>query len=333
MPGAAAPGRRIQPRGTQSFVTTLSSVWRRPWPVALEVAWRWSFGAPALALTLFTLRLVLFAATNGTLDPARLGLDPALLHDPVGALSADPMGAAARFATAFSLIAPGIRHLALWLVPLILIGWVVQSSVGRTMVLRSVDGSLRIRIVTLMALQALRVAVLTAVFALWFHLVGWSARVAVTGPIALKSEPNLVLFCGLIIVISLGMFCAWAAVSWIFGIAPLLSMARNLGAFASLRAAFTLGRVRAKLVEINLVLGIVKIMLIVLGMVFSATPLPFSSVESAEFLAWWWFGVVLLYLIASDFFHVARIVGYLDLWRAGQAVLPDGSTARGAVTT
>ncbi len=309
-------------RGTQSFVGTLSSVWRRPALVALEVAWRWSFGAPALALTLFKLRQVLLAATNGTLDPARLGLDPALLHDPVGALSADPMGAAAKFATAYSLIAAGIQHLAAWLVPLILIGWVIQSSVGRTMVLRSVDESMHVRVGTLMTLQAIRVAALTAVFALWFHLVGWSARTAITGPIALKQEPSLVLFCALIIVITLTMFCAWAVVSWILGIAPLLAMARNLGALASLRAALTLGRVRAKLVEINLVLGIVKIMLIVLGMVFSATPLPFSSVESTEFLAWWWFGVFLLYLIASDFFHVARIVGYLDLWHSEAPVNP-----------
>jgi hypothetical protein len=57
-------------------------------------------------------------------------------------------------------------------------------------------------------------------------------------------------------------------------------------------------------------------------MVFSATPLPFSSVESTEFLAWWWFGVFLLYLIASDFFHVARIVGYLDLWHSEAPVNP-----------
>ena len=310
-------------RGTQSFVGTLSSVWRRPWLVALEVAWRWSFGAPALALVLFKLRAVLLAATAGTLDPGRLGLDPVLLHDPIGALSADPMGAAGKFAVAYSVVAPGIQQLAAWLAPLILVGWIVQSSVGRTLVLRYVDDALRVRVGTLMVLQAIRVAALTAVFALWFHLVGWSARFAVTGPIALKQEPNLVLVCGLVIVFSLVLFCAWAAVSWVVGIAPLLAMARDLGPVASLRAAVTLGRVRAKLVEINLVLGIVKIMLIVLAMVFSATPLPFSSVESTEFLAWWWFGVAVLYLIASDFFHVARLAGYLDLWRTSPLSIKD----------
>jgi hypothetical protein len=60
----------------------------------------------------------------------------------------------------------------------------------------------------------------------------------------------------------------------------------------------------------------VKIALIVLAMVFSATPLPFESVTTPEFLTCWWFGVALLYFVASDFFHVARLMGYLQLWRA-----------------
>ena len=81
-------------------------------------------------------------------------------------------------------------------------------------------------------------------------------------------------------------------------------------------AAFRLGPLKAKLVEINLVMGIVKIALIVLAIVFSATPLPFESVTTPEFLAAWWFGVTLLYFVASDFFHVARLLGYLNLWRA-----------------
>ncbi len=74
------------------------------------------------------------------------------------------------------------------------------------------------------------------------------------------------------------------------------------------------GAVEGKLVEINLVMGIVKIALIVLAMVFSATPLPFESVTTPEFLMWWWAGVTVLYLLASDFFHVARQVAYLQLW-------------------
>jgi hypothetical protein len=56
----------------------------------------------------------------------------------------------------------------------------------------------------------------------------------------------------------------------------------------------------------------------VLAMVFSATPLPFASVESQTFLVWWWSGVILLYLAMSDYFQVVRAASYLALWRAVQ---------------
>ena len=71
-----------------------------------------------------------------------------------------------------------------------------------------------------------------------------------------------------------------------------------------------------KLVEINLVMGIVKVALVVLALVFSSTPLPFESVTTAAFLATWWSIDGVLYLVASDFFHVARLLGYLRLWQA-----------------
>ena len=120
----------------------------------------------------------------------------------------------------------------------------------------------------------------------------------------------------LVIVATLGLFTLWAVVSWALSVAPLLAMLRGLGVGGSLAAAFRLGPLKSKLVEINLVMGIVKIALIVLAMVFSATPLPFESVTTPEFLMWWWAGVTVLYFLGSDFFHVARQVAYLQLWRA-----------------
>src|ERR1700744_2190441 len=92
-------------------------------------------------------------------------------------------------------------------------------------------------------------------------------------------------------------------------------MLRGLRWGGSLVAAFRLGTLKGKLGENKRVMGIVKIALIVLAMVFSATPLPFESVTTPEFLMWWWAGVTVLYLLASDFFHVARQVAYLQLWR------------------
>jgi hypothetical protein len=60
------------------------------------------------------------------------------------------------------------------------------------------------------------------------------------------------------------------------------------------------------------VMGIVKLALIVLAMVFSATPLPFEEVVHGASLYAWWVVVTVLYLVASDFFQVARVVAFVD---------------------
>ena len=320
-PAASASTQSV--RGTQSFVHTLSACWRRPSLTALEVAWRWLIGIPAAAVIYVQLHKALLAATAGTLDPARLGLDPTLLNDPVGALAGSPLGAAAKFTGALATVRPYLEHFAIWLLPLLLVAWIVVSSFGRTFVLRRAAAAgiappIYLRIVTVMALHTIRVAALAAVFALWFRGMTAASAYAVAGPVARNQDPNLILYCACAIVLTLGLFTAWAFVSWIFTIAPLLAMLRNLNATASLRAAFHLGPLQSRLMEINLVLGVVKIALIVLAMVFSATPLPFQSVTTPAFLAWWWAGVTLLYLLWSDFFHVARLLGYLQLWQTFQ---------------
>jgi len=311
--------QQVPVRGTQSFVHTLSSCWRRPALTGLEVLWRWVYGVPALWVIVTRLRAVLAAHTAGTYELAKLGLDRALLNYPVGALTADPLGAVNKFTNALDLVLPDLKHLAIWLAPLLVLVWIVVSSVGRTAVLRRADRGLRSKPLTLMLLQAIRLAALGASFWVWFSAIEWAARVAVTSPIAAGDEPNLVLYCAITIVTTLGLFVLWGIVSWVFSIAPMLAMLKGSGVLASLAAAPRLGPLKSKLVEINLVMGIVKIALIVLAMVFSATPLPFESVTTPGFLAWWWAGVTVLYLVGSDFFHVARLVAYLNLWRAYEA--------------
>jgi hypothetical protein len=306
-------------RGTQSLVQTMGRCWKRPSLTGLEVLWRWVYGVPGLAVVVWHLKRILAAHTGGTFDVARLGLDRALVNDPVGAAAADPLGVTGKVSEAVRILLPDLRHLALWLGPLLLVVWVVVSAVGRTAVLRKVDGRLHARMGTLMGLQAIRTVALLGSFAVWFACLRWAANVAVNSAIAAGREPNLVLYFAILIVSTLGLFTLWAVVSWALSVAPLLAMLRGIGVGKSLVAAFRLGAVKSKLVEVNLVLGIVKIALIVLAMVFSATPVPFSSVTTPEFLMWWWAGVVVLYLIGSDFFHVTRLMAYLGLWRAFEA--------------
>jgi hypothetical protein len=302
-------------RGTQTFVHTLSSCWSRPSLTGLEVLWRWVFGVPTL-LVLWTLgRRLLTADTAGTADFSRLGLDRAFLSDPVGSLTADPMGTVAKVEAAAGVVLPDVLRIAVWLAPLLVVVWIVVSSIGRTVVLRRADSALQPRVFTLMMLQVIRLGALAFSFRVWFGLIRTAASVAVITPMDSGQEPNLVLYCAISIVSTLGLFVLWGAVSWYFSIAPLLAMIQGLGVAGSLKAALRLGSLKSKLVEINLVMGIVKIGLIVLGMVFSATPLPFQTVTTPGFLACWWVGVTVLYLVGSDFFHVARLVAYLNLWR------------------
>jgi hypothetical protein len=290
-------------RGTQSFVHTLSECWRRPSLTALEVLWRWAYGIPVLLVLRYEALRIL---RETPVDIAALRNMTVL----------DPMGSAATLAKAMQVLVPAALRVALWLAPVMVVAWVVMSAVGRTMVLRRVDGRLHSQIGTLIVLQAVRVVALLGSFAVWFWCLEGVAELTVTGPVAAGGDPNLVGYFSLVIVATLGLFTLWAVVSWALAIAPLLAMLRGLGAGGSLAAAFRVGALKSKLVEINLVMGIVKIALIVLAMVFSATPLPFESMTTPEFLLWWWVGVTVLYFLGSDFFHVARQVAYLQLWRA-----------------
>jgi hypothetical protein len=290
-------------RGTQSFVHTLAACWKRPSLTALEVLWRWAFGAPALALIVYEALGVWRQAQVGTAALRQMSL-------------LDPMSAAATLTQTATVLMPPVLRVAEWLAPLLLVVWIVVSSFGRVLVLRHFDARLHARPVTLMLLQAARMTALLVSFALWFASMQAATEVAVKLPIAADRDPNLVLYCAMVIVATLGMFILWAVVSWVFSVAPLLAMRDNLGASAGLAAAFRLRPLRSKLIEINLVMGIVKIALIVLAMVFSASPLPFESVATPQFMAWWYAGVTVLYLVASDFFHVARLVAYLELWNS-----------------
>ncbi len=297
-------------RGTQSFVHTLAACWKRPSLTALEVLWRWAFGVPALALIVYE--------SLGVWRQAQV--DPSALRQ-ISLL--DPVNAAATLTQVGMQLLPPILRVARWLAPLLLVAWIIVSSFGCVAVLRRYDAQLHARPLTLMLLQAARLAALLGGFALWFACLQAASGVAVTLPITSGRDPNLVLYCALVIVATLGMFALWAVVSWVFSVAPLLAMLGNLGAAASLAAAFRLGPLRSRLVEINLVMGIVKIVLIVLALVASACPLPFESVATPQFMLCWYAAVTILYLIASDFFHVVRLAAHLELWKSyDHAALP-----------
>jgi hypothetical protein len=270
----------------------MAAVWRRPSLTALEILWRWSFGVLASAWVWF------FA------------------HDAMLAWVMKVQDIEAILARG-SLVARGKNdvHAQLWPLLCAIAVWSVFAGIGRGAVLRRWDPSLTVRRGAMIVLAMIRAYSFAALVALWFTVLIGIARRCVWTPMERGLEPSYVPGFAMAVSATLLLFVLWAVVSWILRIAPILAMSRGLGALGSLRAVMRIGVLRSKLIEVNLVMGIVKVALIVLGMVFSACPLPFASVESQTFLTWWWIGVGVLYLVASDYFHVVRASAYDALYR------------------
>jgi hypothetical protein len=225
----------------------------------------------------------------------------------------DPMGAAVALHAAMALLLPPAIAAMWWLAPLLAVAWAWVSGVGRALVVRRmVYSAAPIDVGTVVLLQLVRLAALAASFAVWFWALRFASKTAIAAPLMVGGEPNLVLYFAIVIVASLGLFTLWGVVSWIFFAAPVLAVVEGLGFAASLKTAQQRRGLRGPMVEINLVMGIVKIALVVLAMVFSATPLPFESIATPEFMHWWYAAVTVWYCVASDFFHVTRLMQYVD---------------------
>ncbi len=305
---------RGEARGTQSFVHILSLCRREPSLLGLELLWRWSFGIPLLAV-LWYVGQHIWAETSAALE--RTGVFEFSLQY--------PMQGALQVSDAIDVLKPPVLHAAAWLLPLSIVAWSVAAGLGRNAVVRRYRPETPWRTGAMILLQLLRMIALLGTYVLWFAAVRWAANYTLaTGPVSgdAQGEPNLVLYCALVIIFSLGIFTVWALLSWVFSIAPLLVVLEGHGIWGSLARSVRLGPLKGKLVEINLVMGIAKLALIVLAMVFSATPLPFESVVHGASLYAWWAVVTVLYLVASDFFQVARVVAFVELWRVFGRPLP-----------
>ena len=285
-------------RGTQSAVAQMGWVFARPSLTALEVAWRWVIGAPLL-LTCWSQAEKILAA----LPPSATGLDQVTLQD--------PWVSAVRLADAWDLYRPRVEHVLNWLAPAAAVAWVVVSGLGRNLVMMRLEPRVRFRPLAMIALQAAWLVLLAVICWCWYGSISWAAATHIgTG-----AEPDLVGYMMWAIFLTLGFFTLWALVNWPVAMAPMLVLLEERSAFSALGEALRLGRTfSSKLVEINLVMGIVKLALLVLAMVFSAVLVPFSDVVGAGTLHVEWLVVSLFYFVASDYFHVVRLKGFVEFW-------------------
>ena len=291
-------------RGTQSLLQIQVQCWRRPGLIARELAWRWLFGIPALLLLCACGRQLL-----AILLAAHTGIEDFSLQR--------PESAAQIVRASYEAIQPAAFKLARWAVPLLTVGWAIASGLGRAFVLRALASGRRWRPVSLVVLQLLRVSALILSWWVWFTVVRWAAARNVTH-VAPGAAPNMVVFAAWLICVSLGTFIVWALWSWLLSITGVLIVVEGCSLPAALAASMRLGPLTMQLIETNLVLGIVKLAIIVLAIVFSAIPLPFEAQMSGSALYIWWVVVGIWYLAASDFFQVARLAAFVEFWRRRQ---------------
>lgn len=304
----AAVPRAAAPRSV-SFIDVLQKCRRHPSWLALELLWRWGYGIPLLAVIAW--------------QAQRIGAETAARVQATGVESFSlqaPMAGALAIAQTYMILWQPVIHVLLWLLPCAIVGWALAAGVGRNLMLRRYDRTLPWRPGPLVVLQLLRAAALFAMVIAWFAAIRWAAGFSLAGASPASettAEPSLVLYLGLVIAISLAAITIWLLLSWVFSIAPLIALLEQCGIGVSLRRSVRLGRLKRKLVEINLAVGYWKLAATVLVMILTATPAAFVVAIQGIWLYLWWGAVSVLYMVLSDFFQVARVVGFVELWRRG----------------
>jgi hypothetical protein len=226
-----------------------------------------------------------------------------------------------------------VNAVLLWLAPTSALAWVVVSGLGRSFVLKRMIDSDRDKETGTgertqawtgrTALQSFRPLAMIALQTVWltgFALACWCWLRAMqwvgATHIPPNAEPDLIGYSIWLIVLSLTFFTVWALTSWALSVAPLLLLLEERSVLSALSQALRMGRpMTAKLIEINLVMGIVNLALIVVAMVLSAAPLPFGDQLGPDALHLVWGAAIIFYFVASDYFQVVRLKSFHEMWK------------------
>src|ERR1035438_1431449 len=283
-------------RGTQSLVGQMGWVFAHPSLTALEILWRWTFGLPFVIVVLLEAIKILIALppdSTGltTLDPQNPWVAAVQLGN-VWTLYQSHVAAVLHWllptAAVAWVIVSGLGR-SLVLKRMIFSGCEngkvtkeyseelpsgakahvnFNGTCGTTKVVPcyrsgrlSSHSAACFRPFSMIVLQAAWLALFAAFCFCWLRSIQWVA----SAPITPAAEPDLIGYSMGVIFLSLGFFTAWALLSWPLSIAPLVMLFEDRSPLSALGQSLRLGKpMTAKLVEINLVMGIVKLALIVL---------------------------------------------------------------------
>lgn len=290
-------------RGATTFTGVVAECWARPGLLVRELAWRWLYGIPALAAVAVACYHIYFV-TAGALQAAgvsQISLD-------------DPWQSAATVAAVMPTVRPVIVGIAVWLVPLLGLGWALAAGVGRNIVFRHYEPGLPWRPVGLSCIQGIRVLALGATVALWWGSVRWAAAASTVAGV-----PNVAMYFALVAAFSLAFLVIWSLSSWVFSIAPLFVLVEGLSLGASLRRSLQPSAATGRLVGVNAAVALIRLGLALFAMLLSALPLGLLSAAHSTALYVWLAVVTVFYLVVSGFFRVVRLAAFVEFWKPAEA--------------
>jgi hypothetical protein len=276
----------------------LERIRNEPSLLVIEVAWRWLFGAVAIALLAFAVMRFQQAVVISPSEEAQL-------------TSASPDSMLLAAAAVMERALPVAARLVAILLPALLVFWIVAVSAGRAVILAKLVGpDVRIRWTGFVGTHFLR----------GLSVVGLAtAYVASSSAASLISQSYIVIF-----VIFLSLFVIvlliWSWIHWLFSLATLYPVLQGLGTAASLGQALRLIRHRAaELSGIATGNGTARTVLALVFTLLGLLPLPLYRIAPGLLIALE-IVIALAYCVISDWFLLARLVGYLEIATAHAAI-------------
>ncbi|MGA8493269.1 MAG: hypothetical protein WB711_22800 [Terriglobales bacterium] len=284
------------------------AIFRRPSFGLAEIAWRWSFGAAAALLLVFSFFEFLDTLPVGKADLLLLRTRQplliwrALLHIFRG--------------SAFRVVETGVV-LALTLGA----AWIVLASLGRAATLRALLAHFRQSVATpeckeknnwrLRSLFALNFFRMGAALA---AAVGCLAAVLLSAAASRPPDPAPGSALLIFLTVTMLVWFAWSTLNWFLSLAAIFVVARGEDAFGAIAAAVGLSRTRAGSVfAVGTWFGFAHLTAFVLATSIVAFPLDFAPYLPTGVVLGGVLLVTLLYFAVADFLYVGRLAAYIAM--------------------
>jgi hypothetical protein len=279
------------------------TVRENPALIFAEIAWRWTFGAIAWLLMLFTVRTIF-----QNIDVS--GAEVAIARSNNAYLIAD---AVVRILVQ---VLPRVGAALLLIVPLLSLVWTVVATIGRAATLRSLIPSAGRHIAPLFFLNLIRAFFTVATFLAFFGTILFVSSQLAPSP---DAAPALVLgwmFLAFLVTIF------WGFVNWFLALAPIFIVRDGIGARKAISESLGLYRSNSRdYMAIATGFGLFRTAALMVAIIAGAVTVGAGSIRGVLIAS---VVVALVYFAVADWLYIARLAAYVEL--ANVPVL-DGSPA------